>query len=188
MAFLTDCGRRIVRGVEAVTTVALAVMVVLVCGLVGLRGLPAEHISPGAADLKRQVLSRYTSVSQLLPVMLCWLTFLGVMLADRRGEHLGNDILLGLLPERPRRVVRLAVRCVWIAFFALLTVLGFAQVARGESLGDLAGLGLPAWSLQLGLPVGAALVGVFAVGRLIRDLQTSTPLVPPPRRAGGGPA
>ncbi len=177
---------RVARAVELITVLALGMMVLLVCGLVGLREFPAERISPGTADLKRQVLSKYTFVSQLLPVMLCWLTFLGAMLADRRGEHLGNDILVSLLPDAPRRVVRILVRVVWIGFFAMLTVLGIGQVAEGESLGDLRSLGLPAWSLQIGLPLGSALIVGFATRRLLRDLRTSADRTATRSDDGGG--
>ena len=114
------------RVIAMVTALALAAMVVLVCGLVVLRELPVTWIAPALAESQKNILARYTYVSQLLPVMLCWITFLGAVLADRRGEHLGNDVLVDRLPDRHRRAVRLAGRFCWVAFFAVVAVLGLS--------------------------------------------------------------
>jgi TRAP-type C4-dicarboxylate transport system permease small subunit len=161
----------VVRLVEGVTATALVLMVLLVCGLVGLRELRVERLVPGVGELQERILARYTYVSQLLPAMLSWLTFLGAVLADRRGEHLGNDVLVDRLPERPRQTVRRVGRFVWVAFFAVVAVLGLGQVAEGESLGELRSIGLPAWVLQIGLPLGAGLLAVVAARSLLADLR-----------------
>ncbi len=176
----TDRAGPLDRVVEVLTAVALASMVLLVCGLVALRELRLDWVLPRVTEIQDRVLDRYTYVSQLLPVMLCWLTFLGAMLADRRGEHLGNDVLIDRLGDRPRRAVRLSGRFLWVAFFAVLTVLGIGQVAKGESLGELHSIGLPAWALQIGLPLGAGLVAVTAGRSLFADLHRPGSTAGPP--------
>ncbi|MBN1341290.1 MAG: TRAP transporter small permease subunit [Phycisphaerae bacterium] len=169
------------RIIRLTTAVALAAMVVLICGLVALREVQLGRIWPAAGDLQKRVLTRYTYVSQLLPVVLCWMTFLGAVLADRRGEHMGNDVFVSRLPNRPRRLIRLSGRFLWVAFFAVLAVLGIAQVAQGESLGALRAIGLPAWVSQLGLPLGAGLLAIMAARSLLAEIRK-------PPRENGGPA
>jgi len=171
MADQTDQPGLVARLVEVATAAALVLMVLLICGLVALREVGVERILPGVADVQTRILARYTYVSQLLPVMLCWMTFLGAMLADRRGEHLGNDVLVDRLPDHHRRAVRLAGRFCWVAFFAVVAVLGLGQVAEGERLGELRSIGLPAWVLQIGLPLGAGLIAVAAARSLFVDLR-----------------
>jgi len=185
MSDSTDRPGLVTRLVEAITITVLALMVVLICGLVVLRGVPVERVSPAVDDLRDRILSRYTYVSRLLPVMLCWLTFLGAFLADRRGEHLGNDVLVGRLGDGAKRLVRRACRFVWAAFFAVVAVLGVGQVARGESLGELRSIGLPAWVLQLGLPLGAGLLAIAAARSLLSDLRRGAGRSSPDERGGG---
>lgn len=169
----------VVRAIEVLTAVGLAAMVLLVCGLVALREVRLDVLLPGAAEVQGRILARYTYVSQLLPVMLCWMTFLGLVLADRRGEHLGNDALVNRLPDRVKRGVRLTGRFLWVAFFAVVTVLGIGQVARGEALGELRSIGLPAWVLQLGLPLGAGLLTFMAARSLLRELRRGPQTIDP---------
>ena len=171
MADQTDRPGPVVRIIEIATAAALASMVLLVCVLVLLRGIRVEGHFPTVASLQNRVLARYTYVYQLLPVMLYWMTFLGALLADRRRQHLGNDVLVGRLPDRFAGPVRLAMRFVWVAFFAVVTVLGVGQVAKGESLGGLRSIGLPAWAVQIGLPLGAGLLTVWAARSLLADLR-----------------
>ena len=181
----TDRSGVVPRMVEAITAAALVLMVVLICGLVVLRGMPLGRLLPAVDDLRERILSRYTYVSRLLPVMLCWLTFLGALLADRRGEHLGNDVLVGRLPDGPQRLARRACRFVWAAFFAVVAVLGFGQVLQGESLGELRSIGLPAWVLQLGLPLGAGLLAIAAARSLLGDLRRGSGGSSPDEGGGG---
>ncbi len=171
MADQTDRPGPVVRIIEIMTAAGLASMVLLVCVLVVLRGIRVEGHLPAVASLQNRILARYTYVYQLLPVMLYWMTFLGAVLADRRRQHLGNDVLVGRLPDRFAGPVRLAMRFCWVAFFAVVAVLGVGQVAKGESLGGLRSIGLPAWAVQIGLPLGAGLLTIWAARSLLADLR-----------------
>ena len=60
------------------------------------------------------------------------------------------------------------------------------QVAEGEALGELRSIGLPAWALQIGLPLGAGLLAIFAARSLLADLRRRPN--PSRTRQPGGPA
>ena len=63
--------------------------------------------------------------------LMIWVTFLGAGLALREGRHVAIDVLQDRLPERARRVLRVALALVIVVFLALLTWFGVQFVIFG---------------------------------------------------------
>ncbi|HSF14514.1 MAG TPA: TRAP transporter small permease [Vicinamibacteria bacterium] len=62
--------------------------------------------------------------------LLVWLTFLGAVLAQSQGQHIGIENLLDSAPDRLRFALRLANHAILVAIHLVLLVYGFQIVAR----------------------------------------------------------
>lgn len=103
----------------------------------------------------------------VLRVMVLWVGLLGALLATRSREHISIDLLSRLLSKRPRALVRsvgslfAAVVCGLLAWHAQ----EFVKVAW--EFGDTAFSKVPAWPLQLIIPISFYLMALrFALQTL----------------------
>lgn len=101
----------------------------------------------------------------------------GAAEALRRGDHIGIDILPGLLPERGQ---------VWLAIFGHAAVLVFSGVllasawravsfSRRFEAYSTGALEMPLWIPQSTMLVGAVLLGLVALTRLLALLLRKAP-------------
>ncbi len=60
--------------------------------------------------------------------LLVWISFAGAYLALRGGGHINLDLFVEKLPERPRRLLYMAIDAVVAAFLVLLTVLSTRMI------------------------------------------------------------
>lgn len=99
-------------------------------------------------------------VPPLLRVMVLWLGLLGALLATRTREHISIDLVSRLASEKVNRYLGAicqafaAVICFIIAYHSQL----FVGVAR--EFGDFAFQQVPAWPLQLIIPISFAGMGL----------------------------
>ncbi len=121
---------------------------------------------------------------ELLRILVLWVAMAGAMVASRVDRHLRIDVLLRLMPIRPR----LAVAALVDLFTALVTLAiawhAWRFVAEAREYEDVLLGGWPAWWFQIILPVGFALIGsrylLFAIHRLVAAVRgdTSDPVRP----------
>ena len=93
-----------------------------------------------------------TRLSEAVPDLLVWLTFLGAAVAEARGAHLG----LALNTRTARRLRPLAGPA-RAAFYVLLAAAGAASAWHVWLRGERTSLGAPAWIVAAAVPVGAVL-------------------------------
>jgi TRAP-type C4-dicarboxylate transport system permease small subunit len=96
---------------------------------------PDEAIAAGAllvtvGAVGWGVVTRYVTAqpavwaSEVSAIAFAWLTFFGASACFRHNAHPSIDMLVGRLPERPRRVARLGVDLLVAAFLAYFCWLG----------------------------------------------------------------
>lgn len=99
--------------------------------------------------------------------LMVWSALLGAAVAYRRKGHLGMDILVMHLPRRWQRRVEVALQILSIAFFGLLVIHGIPLVERTMRQLSSA-IRIPMGYIYMSIPVGSALILLFAIERLIR--------------------
>jgi C4-dicarboxylate transporter DctQ subunit len=104
---------------------------------------------------------------ELVGYLLVWLTFLGAVLAQSHGQHIGIGDLVERAPERARRTLALASHLVLIAVHLVLLVYG-AQLAI-RFLGERAiTFPVPMGVVYGVIPVSAALMLLAEGIRVVR--------------------
>jgi len=99
--------------------------------------------------------------------LMVWSALLGAAVAYRRKGHLGMDILVMHLPRRWQRRVEIVLQALTIAFFGLLVIHGIPLVERTMRQLSSA-IRIPMGYIYMSIPVGSALILLFAIERLIR--------------------
>ncbi|MGP9810867.1 TRAP transporter large permease [Rhodopseudomonas sp. NSM] len=119
------------------------------------------------------VVSRYVFHSPLIwsdelaSILFLWLAMFGAAVAFRRGEHMRMTALVAAASPRLRAFLDLVAICAALAFLLLIAAPAF-EYAYEESYITTPALSLSnAWRAAA-LPVGTALMTLFAVLRLIR--------------------
>lgn len=98
-------------------------------------------------------------------ISLCWLTYYASALAALRGAHIGFPGLVNAMPANLRVAMTLIASAITIAFFVLLTWMGFAvvQILKGDTL-----VSIPEVSLQVTQSVIPITSVLFVIAELIR--------------------
>lgn len=123
-----------------------------------------------------QIVGRYvlriglTWPEELARYVLVWLVFVGASAAAGRHQHIVVDTLIEMLPERARLPMQgLAAVAGLVAAGVLVWVSQplFGPASRSASPAT----GIPSLWIYLALPVGGALLGMFALADLWRVLH-----------------
>jgi len=139
-----ELAERIGRHAEtALLTVLLTALIGIACTQILLRNVFATGLSwlDGGAQM-----------------LVLWIAVVGALAASRDGRHIAINLSARILPAQWNRWVTVVVDC-----FAMLVAGRFAWHAAGfvadsKAFGDELLGGVPAWTLQLILPVGFALI------------------------------
>jgi len=105
---------------------------------------------------------------ELASILFLWLAMFGSVIALRRAEHMRMTAVVGRLSPGGRALMEAVATCACLAFLAM--VLGPAwEHARDE--GDITTPALEISNLwrEIAMPIGVALMGVFAILRLLRE-------------------
>jgi TRAP-type C4-dicarboxylate transport system permease small subunit len=132
----------------------LWLMVLLTFIQVGLRSL----YTYGHFQWANALLGSIDWSGPFVSLLVLWLTFLGASLLTKEGKHINIDLFSSLLPERwlPMREVLLALVCVFIS--AIMVKVSIDHIRMEMVFGGAAFFDLPAWSGQIILPAGFALL------------------------------
>ena len=102
-----------------------------------------------------------------------WAFFLCLAISARRGYHIRTDLFLGLLSPAWRRICDLGAALCGLAFSLLLLYGGIMQVRQLYRTGMIteSNLDLPIWTVQIILPIGAALLCLFYGHAFLRGVR-----------------
>jgi TRAP-type C4-dicarboxylate transport system permease small subunit len=115
-------------------------------------------------------LAWYEEISRFL---LIWIVFLGAIIALIRGDHLGIDVLLIVMPPRVRRMVVLLSDLMVLAALAIMFKGAWEMAIDSLKSGWVASsVPIPyGWVYMVG-PVSAALMFVQTLIKIIGDIRT----------------
>lgn len=107
--------------------------------------------------------------SELLTILLVWLTFLGAALATRLAGHIRVDSFVAKLSPRNERIVRIAGLILVLAFLFIVFVAGISHI--GSALGIRTPiLGAPTALTAAGPAMGAIAIVPFVIDDLVKRL------------------
>ncbi|MBN7755246.1 MULTISPECIES: TRAP transporter small permease [Alphaproteobacteria] len=103
---------------------------------------------------------------ELAKLLIVWIAFIGAAAVCWDGRHLNVDVFFLMLPQKARNVVRYINAGISIGFLAILGWTSVKLVIL-ENMQDLSALPLPAGVVRLAATVGAALMILAIIGRIV---------------------
>ena len=95
---------------------------------------------------------------ELLRLMVLWLTIAGALAASRMDKHISIAVVDRFLPDKAQLVTKVIID-LFTAFICALFAWHSARFVMGSyEYGDLLMRNVPAWTMQIILPVGFALM------------------------------
>ena len=136
----------------------------LVLLLLGMIGLSASQI----------VLRNFFDIGffwtdELLRLLVLWIAVVGAVAASRTDKHISINLVENFLSERSQQWVKLLTHIFSAAICGAVTWVSIQFVLTSKAYQDLLLGGVPAWWLQLILPVGFGLICYRYVLFLIND-------------------
>jgi len=102
---------------------------------------------------------------------IVWFVFLGSSLAVRKGAHASVDVLVNLLPGKPRKTVEIIAAALSLAFCVLIFWYGMTLVLRVYQMGNLTpAMEIPMFIPYLAIPGGCLLMTVRYAQQLVEKI------------------
>jgi len=108
--------------------------------------------------------SGFVNSEHVLRVLVLWITLLGAMAASRDDRNMSIDVLSRFLPSRVRMVSRLIVDLFTVVICGMVAFYAARFVMSDRSADTVAFASVPAWLVELILPIG---FGVMALRYLL---------------------
>ena len=109
---------------------------------------------------------------EMLRMLVLWIAVAGAVAASRTDKHINIAILDRFLPEKIKLLVKIIVHIFTAAVCGVVTWYSVQFVQMSHEFGDILMGSVPAWWLQLILPVGFGLISyrysLFAIQELLR--------------------
>ena len=109
---------------------------------------------------------------EALRMLVLWIALAGAVAASRSDKHINVAILDRFLPEKINRVVKLVIHLFTAGICGVVAWSSVQFVQTSREYGDLLLGNVPAWWLQLILPIGFGLIGyrytLFVIDGLVR--------------------
>jgi len=107
---------------------------------------------------------------EALRLMVLWIAVAGAVAASRNDKHINIDVLDRFLPGPARTVKNVLVHGFTATICGVVTWYSAQFVSTSHEFGDVLLGGIPAWLLQIVLPVGFGLITYRYALFLLRDL------------------
>lgn len=115
---------------------------------------------------------------EMLRLMVLWLTIAGGLAASRMDKHISIAVVDRFLPARAQLITRVIIDLFTASICALFAWHSGRFVMASFEFGDTLMRHIPAWTLQIILPVGFALMAfrhlVLAIARPLNSTHKST--------------
>ena len=109
---------------------------------------------------------------EMLRMLVLWIAVAGAVAASRTDKHINIAILDRFLPAKIKLLVKIIVHIFTAAVCGVVTWYSLQFVQMSHEFGDILMGSVPAWWLQLILPVGFGLISyrysLFAIQELLR--------------------
>ena len=115
---------------------------------------------------------------EMLRMMVLWLTIAGGLAASRIDKHISIAVLDRFLPEAARLVTKVVIDLFTASICALFAWQSARFVMGSYEFGDTLMRTIPAWTLQVIMPVGFALMAfrhlILAIARPLKLTESLT--------------
>ena len=112
---------------------------------------------------------------ELLRMLVLWVALAGAIAASREDKQINIAVLDRFLPDHLVAISKIVVHAFTTAVCGIVTAASVQFVRNSYDYGDVLLGQVPAWALQLVLPLGFALItwryGVFTAGGLRRSMK-----------------
>lgn len=108
----------------------------------------------------------------MLRVLVLWLGLLGAVTASREGRQISVDVLGRLLSGRPLAAVGAVTSLFTAGVCAVVAYHAARFVVSEREFSSAAFSGIPAWALELVIPVAFLAIALRYLGFALRDLRT----------------
>lgn len=118
----------------------------------------------------------FLGTEELVSASLILIVMLSAPEVLRRGNHIGVDILVGMLSPRWARVASLWASVAVLLVAVLLITNGWKSMQLSRLIGALTEgyIEIPVWALQFFLPVGGVLLALAALEQIFRPTPPSS--------------
>lgn len=123
----------------------------------------------------------------LLRAGVLWVGLLGALAASREARHIHMDVLSRLLPGRGQAVLGAVTGSLTAAISGLLAWHGARFVLAERDYGSIAFSGIPAWALQVVIPLALGGIAVRYLLAAVRDARAVLRPPAPDAEAGAEP-
>ena len=98
---------------------------------------------------------------ELVRYLIIWMVFVGGSVAARQSNHINVDVLVNLLPDKPRLLVLRVLRVLAALFCVALCVWGARLTLLIKASGQITpGMQMPMYWAYLAIPVGSGLMAL----------------------------
>lgn len=118
----------------------------------------------------------FLGAEELVSASLILIVMLSAPEVLRRGNHIGVDILVGMLSPRWARWASIWASIAVLFVSALLITNGWKSMQLSKLIGALTEgyIELPVWALQLFLPLGGVFLALTAIEQILKPKATSS--------------
>lgn len=118
----------------------------------------------------------FVGTEELVSASLLLIVMLSAPEVLRRGNHIGVDILIGLLSPSWTRLASLWASVAVLLVSVLLITNGWQSLQLSKLIGALTEgyIEIPVWALQLFLPIGGVLLALVAIEQIIKPKPASS--------------
>lgn len=104
------------------------------------------------------------------------ISFLGLALAERHGEHIDAPIIVDRLPASIRRELTVIGKALFAAVMIAIAVWGWEEAVRQSEIGERGGAaGVLLWPARFLVPIGAAACVIELLSSLIAQQHKTRP-------------
>jgi len=146
---------------------AVAASAVAVAALAALAGVTVTDVT-GRYAFNKPLLGAI----ELTELLMVFLSFGGLALAELRNSHITVDFFVSALPQRARALLEAAGALLGVAFWGLVAWRAAVHSGRIREVGEVSSnLTLPTWPFYLAVTVGCGLLAIALIGRVMRYLR-----------------
>lgn len=110
----------------------------------------------------------------MLRHLVLWVGLLGAAIATREDKHITVDVVSRFVPPRTRSAIRVVTDAFAASICALVAYAGYGLIRNEIEFGSRTFLDLPAWKVEIVIPVAFALMAVrFARFAVVHAIQAA---------------
>jgi len=116
----------------------------------------------------------FTWGDSLVRSLVLWVGFIGAAIATKEGKHINIDVVSRWMPSRGKIIIEVITQLFSFFICGLLTYAALKFIKNEAQMGTYAFSGIPAWILQIVLPITFGLM-TFRYGlHLFKNLSIMT--------------